>query len=163
MQEWREAWYLLRCRENAWRSTLENLNNVGLKTCCPLIHERRRRKDKKNTFRLIDYPAFPGYIFVHLNPLKIHTTAIKRIPGAMDFVHFGNKIATIHHKEIEALRNAEPKALTADSVSYECVNLPPELLTKIEEIYTTADPKHRVNLLISMLALPKRLWSEDAN
>ncbi|WP_331423340.1 transcription termination/antitermination NusG family protein, partial [Enterobacter sp. ZOR0014] len=99
-----DAWYLLRCRQNYWKTIQQNLNEAGLKTCCPLILERRRRSDKKNAYRLINSPAFPGYIFVRFNPANIHTTAIKRIPGAMDFVRFGNEIATISQAEIEALK-----------------------------------------------------------
>lgn len=157
MQKWREAWYLLRCREKTWKITLENLNSAGLKTCCPLIHKRRQRKDKKNAFRTINYPAFPGYIFINFNPSLMHTTAIKRMPGAMEFVYFGNEIATIHQKEIDALNRAEPKLITADPIGFECVNFPDELVKEIEEIYTTADPIHRVNMLMSMLSLPHRL------
>ena len=71
-----DAWYLLRCRQNYWKTIQQNLNEAGLKTCCPLILERRRRSDKKNAYRLINSPAFPGYIFVRFNPANIHTTAI---------------------------------------------------------------------------------------
>ncbi|MBA0018509.1 hypothetical protein HZS38_04760 [Xenorhabdus nematophila] len=53
---------------------------------------------------MINSPAFPGYIFVKFNPAQIHTTAIKRMPGAMDFVRFGNRVATLHQDEIDALK-----------------------------------------------------------
>lgn len=162
MQEWCEAWYLLRCRENAWKTTLQNLTEAGLKTCCPLILERRRRRDKKNAYRLINTPAFPGYIFVNFNPAKIHTTAVKRMPGAMDFVRLGNRIATIHKDEIEALKlvHHQPQG----TVRLESKYLSDELLRRIEEIYTSEEPTVRIDLLFSMLALPKHmLRSRNAN
>jgi len=153
-----DAWYLLRCRQNYWKTIQQNLNEVGLKTCCPLILERRRRSDKKNAYRLINSPAFPGYIFVRFNPANIHTTAIKRIPGAMDFVRFGNVIATISQAEIEALK------LVHYDRPQEIVNLPKDLLTTIEKISSSKEPAVRIDLLFSILALPTRLSrSTNAN
>lgn len=153
-----DAWYLLRCRQNYWQIVQQNLNDVGLKTCCPLILERKKRSDRKNCFRLKNSPAFPGYIFVKFNPVNIHTTTIKKIPGAMDFVKFGNKIATISHSEIEAIR----------LVHYECgsqkINLPKELTQKIEKIISLENPGERIDALFSMLAPPSRtLRSKNAN
>lgn len=146
-----DAWYLLRCRQNYWKTIQQNLNDVGLKTCCPLILERRRRSDKKNAYRLINSPAFPGYIFVRFNPANIHTTAIKRIPGAMDFVRFGNEIATISQAEIEALK------LVHFERPQEKINLPSELKKKIEKITSAEEPAVRIDILFSMLELPTRI------
>lgn len=146
-----DAWYLLRCRQNYWKTIQKNLNEVGLKTCCPLILERRRRSDKKNAYRLINSPAFPGYIFVRFNPANIHTTAIKRIPGAMDFVRFGNEIATISQAEIEALK------LVHFERPQEKINLPSELKKKIEKITSAEEPAVRIDILFSMLELPTRI------
>ncbi|WP_420147293.1 transcription termination/antitermination NusG family protein [Spirosoma sp.] len=145
-----DAWYLLRCRQNYWKTIQQNLNEAGLKTCCPLILERRRRSDKKNAYRLINSPAFPGYIFVRFNPANIHTTAIKRIPGAMDFVRFGNEIATISQAEIEALK------LVHFERPQEKINLPSELKKKIEKITSAEEPAVRIDILFSMLELPTR-------
>ena len=152
-----DAWYLLRCRQNYWKTIQQNLNEAGLKTCCPLILERRRRSDKKNAYRLINSPAFPGYIFVRFNPANIHTTAIKRIPGAMDFVRFGNEIATISQAEIEALK------LVHFERPQEKINLPSELKKKIEKITSAEEPAVRIDILFSMLELPTRISrSNDA-
>lgn len=153
-----DAWYLLRCRQNYWKTIQQNLNEAGLKTCCPLILERRRRSDKKNAYRLINSPAFPGYIFVRFNPADIHTTAIKRIPGAMDFVRFGNQIATISQAEIEALK------LVHYERPQEKINLPSEIIRKIEKIASAEEPAVRIDILFSMLELPTRMTrSKNAN
>ncbi|MEW5125767.1 transcription termination/antitermination NusG family protein [Citrobacter freundii] len=146
-----DAWYLLRCRQNYWKTIQQNLNEAGLKTCCPLILERRRRSDKKNAYRLMNSPAFPGYIFVRFNPANIHTTAIKRIPGAMDFVRFGNEIATISQDEIEALK------LVHFESPQEKINLPSDLKRKIEKITSAEEPAVRIDILFSMLELPTRI------
>lgn len=143
-----DSWYLLRCRQNYWKSIQQNLNEVGLKTCCPLILERRRRSDKKNAYRLVNSPAFPGYIFVRFNPSNIHTSTIKRIPGAMDFVRFGNEIATISNAEIEALK------LVHYEQPQEKIKLPSELIEKIEKITSAQESAVRIDILFSMLEPP---------
>ncbi|EEE2138670.1 hypothetical protein CG654_004487 [Salmonella enterica subsp. enterica serovar Beaudesert] len=153
-----DAWYLLRCRQNYWKTIQQNLNEAGLKTCCPLILERRKRSDKKNAYRLKNSPAFPGYIFVRFNPANIHTTAIKRLPGAMDFVRFGNDIATISQAEIEALK------LVHFERPQEKINLPNELIQKIEKITSAVEPAVRIDILFSMLELsPYLSRSKNAN
>ncbi|ECE0550291.1 hypothetical protein KS559_004446 [Salmonella enterica] len=153
-----DAWHLLRCRQNYWKTIQQNLNEAGLKTCCPLILERRKRSDKKNAYRLINSPAFPGYIFVRFNPANIHTTAIKRLPGAMDFVRFGNDIATISQAEIEALK------LVHFERPQEKINLPNELIQTIEKITSAVEPAVRIDILFSMLELsPYLSRSKNAN
>ncbi|ECS8865412.1 hypothetical protein DIK64_24095, partial [Salmonella enterica] len=123
-----------------------------------LILERRKRSDKKNAYRLINSPAFPGYIFVRFNPANIHTTAIKRLPGAMDFVRFGNDIATISQAEIEALK------LVHFERPQEKINLPNELIQKIEKITSAVEPAVRIDILFSMLELsPYLSRSKNAN
>lgn len=164
MQQWSDAWYLLRCRENTWRTTLQNLSEAGIKTCCPLILERRRRRDKKNSFRLINYPAFPGYIFVRFNPAQIHTTAIKRMPGAMDFVRFGNQIATIQQEEINAMKlihhNLPTVSLGTEQLTDDQLNIPTEVLKKIEKIFNAKESSERIDLMFSMISKQKLLTTE---
>ncbi|TLI90759.1 transcription termination/antitermination NusG family protein [Escherichia sp. E4736] len=143
-----DAWYLLRCHQNYWKTILKNLNDAGLKTCCPLILQRKRRSDKKNASRIINSPAFPGYIFVRFNPSYIHTTAIKRIPGAVDFVKFGNQIATISQAEIEVLKQVHHDRFRGN------IHLPGDVLEKIEKIFSEKEPAVRINILFSMLESP---------
>lgn len=148
-----DTWYLLRCRQNYWRTVQQHLNDAGLKTCCPLILERKRRSDKKNSFRLTNSPAFPGYIFVRFNPEVIHTTAIKRMPGAMDFVRFGNQIATIGQKEIEALNLVHYQDASAIRQLDAC-HLSNELKKLIEKITCAEKSADRIDLMFSFLAIP---------
>lgn len=156
MQEWHDAWHVLRCRENTWKTTLQNLTEAGLKTCCPIVQERRRRRDKENAYRLISSPAFPGYIFVKFNPAHIHTTAIKRMHGAMDFVRCGNRIATIPQNEIEAL-NIIYQYPSQRIVRRGSDTSPDEFLKQIEEIFISKIPADRINLLFTYL------WSRNVN
>ncbi|PLY35821.1 hypothetical protein F164LOC_18160 [Pectobacterium carotovorum] len=162
MQEWCDAWYLLRCRENAWKMTLQNLDQVGLKTCCPVIIERRRRRDKKESYRLINIPAFPGYIFVKFNPSLIHTTAIQSIPGAIDFVRFGNNMATIAQEEIDAMQRVRYDS-THGTIRLESELLSEKTQKRIAEIYSSEKPGVRIDLLFSMLTRPNNYVIRSEN
>lgn len=159
-----DAWYLLRCRENYWRTLQKQLSEKGLKTCCPLILERRKRRDKKNSFRLINYPAFPGYIFVRFNPALIHTTLVKKLPGAMDFVRFGNQIATVSQSEIDALKMIQVDNPDQINIKIDTQHLREEFIRSIEKISAAENPAERIDLLFTMLANSKRpLRSNNAN
>ena len=69
----------------------------------------------------------------------------------MDFVRFGNEIATISQAEIEALK------LVHFERPQEKINLPSELKKKIEKITSAEEPAVRIDILFSMLELPTRI------
>ncbi|EJM3421888.1 hypothetical protein NOF85_004609 [Salmonella enterica] len=163
MENWPDSWYLLRCKENYWRVLLDVLSSLGIETCCPLVHERRQRKDRKSSFRLISSPAFPGYIFVHIDLSIIHTSTVASIPGVIDFVRFGKDIAAVSASEIDVLRHAEYKALYANEENYECVHLTPQLLEEVEAIYTNANPCERVGKLLNLITTANRKRNVSKN
>jgi len=157
MSEWKEAWYLLSCRTGTWKTTLQAIADINLEVCCPLLYERKKRTDKRNSYRQTCSPLFPGYIFIRFNPAVIHTSAIASIPGVMDFVRFGKNIAIASDQCIKELQNCNPLKLSADSNTYECAYLSSELAQRIDDIYHTANPDHRVSLMMGLLALPTHL------
>ncbi|WP_072017665.1 transcription termination/antitermination NusG family protein [Erwinia typographi] len=161
MNKWKEAWYLLSCKTTTWKTTLQAIEAIHLETCCPLLYERRRRTDKKNGWRQVCSPLFPGYIFIRFNPATIHTSTIATLPGVMDFVRFGKNIATVSDECMAALLDCKPRALSADSHNYECAYLSTGLARRVDDIYHTANPAHRVNLLVSLLALPPHLTRDS--
>lgn len=76
----------------------------------------------------------------------------------MDFVRFGNDIATISQAEIEALK------LVHFERPQEKINLPNELIQKIEKITSAVEPAVRIDILFSMLELsPYLSRSKNAN
>lgn len=156
MSRWIEGWYLLRCREKMWRTTLNTLTEAKIETFCPVICEGRRRKDKKNVLRHVKSPVFPGYIFTRFNPECIHTTAILNIPGAMKFVRFGEFVSVVPDSVIYKLRCAEIRILHSDDISYECMYVTDEIINKIIGIYSYGNPQMRVSLLKELLYSPNK-------
>jgi transcription termination/antitermination protein NusG len=56
------AWYVIHTYSRHETKVEGNLHNLGLETFVPRITVRSRRRDR---FRLLEVPLFPGYIFVH--------------------------------------------------------------------------------------------------
>lgn len=159
-----KAWYLLCCQENTWRRTLEALKEVGVDVCCPLLNETRARTDKKTAVRHVQYPIFPGYIFAHFDPYEIHTTAILRMPGAKMFVRFGKEISTVSSDVISAINHASAnfRIININEDSFECVNPPSYLLSRMDAIYALTDRQARVSALMSLLTIPADVLKKSA-
>lgn len=49
-------------------------------------------------------PYFPGYLFVKLEPASPEINALRWLPGATGWVHFGEQLATIPEALINGLR-----------------------------------------------------------
>ena len=147
---WIPGWYLVRCQQKGWKKTLKSLNDVGVDACCPVLHERKLRKDRANSYRTSEAQAFPGYMFVKFDPEVTHTSTIKRVPGIMDFVHFGLHVHTIKDETVEALKHAQ--IVFADQNRYECMNMSEYELEKAFEIYQTEVPELRVAKLLALVS-----------
>lgn len=151
--EWKRGWYLIRCQQRNWRVTQKLINDLGVETCSPVMHERKLRKDRIDSFRLVESQAFPGYMFVNLDPLVIHTTAIKRIPGVMDFVQFGLKTIPVDDEVIEAINEAQ--LIMASEDTYLCVGSE-KLLSQIVDIYKSEPASQRISKLLDFLSSQKK-------
>ncbi|EQB98953.1 hypothetical protein B738_21108 [Photorhabdus temperata subsp. temperata M1021] len=81
------------------------------------------------------------------------------MPGAMDFVRFGSRIATIHQDKVEALKLVHHHT-TKGIVHLDSKHLSDEILKLIEQIYTAEEPAVRIDLLFSMIAMSRRLFME---
>ncbi|MBV4411432.1 hypothetical protein J0B02_00985 [Enterobacteriaceae bacterium YMB-R22] len=146
------VWCLLRCKQNTWRTTMLSLEQLGLRVHCPLIHERRRRKDTQNSFRLVCYPAFPGYIFVCLNAERFSVTPLYSIPGILGLVKWGKRIARIDSATMSALIMAGTRVLEATTSEFQCIGIPDKLTATIKRIYEQTDPDERVNFLLDLVS-----------
>lgn len=76
-----DAWYLLRCRQNYWKTIQQNLNEAGLKTCCPLILERRSLQQKCHRLALLSRPqnfCFSTSCSISLSRLSSATSFFSR-------------------------------------------------------------------------------------
>ncbi|MEW6053635.1 MAG: UpxY family transcription antiterminator [Nitrospirota bacterium] len=98
MQEW-FALYVKSKHEFVTDSALKEKN---IETFLPSIPKRRQWKDRQKT---VEFPLFPGYLFVHLQPRSDEFMKVLKTKGAVTFVSLDSGVPTpVNHEEFSSLR-----------------------------------------------------------
>ena len=75
-------WYAIHTRSRHEKHVDSFLSERGIETFLPLVHTLSRRKDRK---KYVDFPLFPGYMFVHADKERLfdvkYTRGVTRIIG----------------------------------------------------------------------------------
>ncbi|MBX7056706.1 MAG: UpxY family transcription antiterminator [Leptospirales bacterium] len=99
-EELQSVWYVLRSMPQHERRLARYFDRRGLEYFLPQVRRRRRWSDR---IRMVDFPLFPGYIFVHIDLSKQRVAALSG-PGALDFVRGEGGPAMMSAEEIENIR-----------------------------------------------------------
>lgn len=97
-----------------WEKKIDSLlQQRGVESYCPLNKVRRKWSDRIKT---VEEPLFKSYVFVKINDEE--RTAVRMIPGVINFVYWEGKPAVIREREIAVIRkfldeyeNVEVKAM----------------------------------------------------
>lgn len=92
-------WYVVYTKPKWEKKVAERLNEIGVITYCPLITKVSQWSDRKKT---ISVPLFNSYIFVQIEDK--HRNRVFEIPGAVRYLFWLGKPATVRHSEIEAIQ-----------------------------------------------------------
>lgn len=76
-------WYALHVRSRHEYRVRDQLTGAGIEEFLPLVERLRRWKDRK---KLVSFPLFPGYLFVHINANYETLVNILKIPGVVRFL-----------------------------------------------------------------------------
>lgn len=97
-----ENWYALRVRSRHEFVTAEELTRKNIANFLPSVPRTRQWKDRKKT---VDFPLFPGYLFVHLDPRPGAFLNVLKTRGSVCFVslELGQPTA-VSPQEIESLK-----------------------------------------------------------
>jgi len=87
----------------------EQLEQKGIDAFLPTIPKWSRWKDRK---KKIDWPLFPGYCFVRVDPKDC--LAVLKCTGVVTIVSFDGEIATIPDVEIDGIRTLVQSDLQYD-------------------------------------------------
>jgi transcriptional antiterminator RfaH len=93
-------WYVVYTKPKWEKKVAERLNEIGVVTYCPLIKKTSQWSDRKKT---ISVPLFNSYIFVQIED-KYRNRAFE-IPGAVRYLFWLGKPATVRNEEIEVIQN----------------------------------------------------------
>jgi transcription antitermination factor NusG len=97
--EW--PWFALRVREKFRVVTEDMLSAQGITFFSPTTTDLRQWSDR---VRAIVVPLFAGYLFCSFDPRNQLT--ILRTMGVIDIVRSGSQLATVDHRELDAICTA---------------------------------------------------------
>ncbi len=78
-----ENWYALRVKSRHEFVAAEELARKGVENFVPFVSRVRQWKDRK---KVVDFPLFPGYLFVHIAPKPDAFLDVVKTRGAAYFV-----------------------------------------------------------------------------
>jgi transcriptional antiterminator RfaH len=140
-----QNWYLVQTKLGGESVAIENLNNQGFMTYCPML------KIKNKTQAL-----FPRYVFVGIKNEQQDTRPIRSTKGVNNMVRFGSEVARVPQKIIDDIKNQESQ--TADKIidfsrfhSGDKVEIMSGVFEGNNAIFSNYDGDSRVILLIKMI------------
>jgi transcriptional antiterminator NusG len=97
-----QNWYALRVRSRHEFFTSEELSRKDIENFLPSVSRVRQWKDRKKT---VDFPLFPGYLFVHLDPHPGEFLKVLKTRGSVCFVSLEpGQPTSVPPEEIASLR-----------------------------------------------------------
>lgn len=107
------AWFAVRTRSRHEVTVAKQLQLKGIEGFLPTLPRWSRWKDRK---KRIDWPLFPGYCFVRIQPRE--TLPVLTCSGAVNLVSFHGRPAPIPAVEIDSVR-----ALVGSDLQYDACPL----------------------------------------
>lgn len=96
-----EPWYAVRTRSRQERVVCDQIDADGFESYLPMVQHSRQWTDRK---KLIDFPLFPGYLFVRAPDFSAQKSQILRKVGVIGFVGSGRVAAQIPDVELNGVR-----------------------------------------------------------
>jgi transcription antitermination factor NusG len=97
----RPRWYAIQTRSRFEKSVAAQLGAQEVEHYLPAFGQLRQWKDRK---KLVEQPAFPGYVFVRFIDRGAARLGILKIPGAVRILARGDSLEPVPEEEIEAVR-----------------------------------------------------------
>jgi transcription antitermination factor NusG len=102
------AWYAVQTRPRHEQTVVTQLNQDGLETLLPMVHQVRKWTDRR---KLVHVPLFPSYVFVRTTlSCNEERVRILRKSGVVSFVG--------PRREAEPIANSNVRALLTSEVEY---------------------------------------------
>jgi transcription antitermination factor NusG len=76
-------WYVVHVRSRHEFKVLGRLTKAGIDAFLPVVERLNKWKDRK---KLVNFPLFPGYLFVHIHKIYDTMLAILKTPGVVRFI-----------------------------------------------------------------------------
>jgi len=94
-------WYAVTARSRQEKVAAAMLDAQGITNFLPVAAEVRQWSDRK---QIVNIPLFPGYLFVHINPLTDSLLPILKVPGVVGIVRNQTGPLPVPDQEINDIR-----------------------------------------------------------
>ncbi|QOR76702.1 MAG: UpxY family transcription antiterminator [Thermoflavifilum sp.] len=98
--EHQPCWYAVYTRPRWEKKIAEQFARRQIEHYCPLQKARHRWSDR---VKIVEEPLFRSYVFVHIC-LHQQQTAVRMVPGVINFVYWNGKPAVIRDEEILTIK-----------------------------------------------------------
>jgi transcription antitermination factor NusG len=105
------AWYAVQTGYRCEQRVALGLTTKGLETYLPLLSETHQWKDRR---KLVDVPAFSGYLFVHFEPSLNNRVKVLETQGVVRLLGGNHTPNRVDDLEIESLRRTLTSGLPCD-------------------------------------------------
>lgn len=118
-----KAWYLLYCKPRGEARAVHNLTLQQIESYLPTIGEEKKVKGQVCIKRI---PLFPGYMFIHFDPLVTSVARIHSTRGVGRIIGCNELMTSIDDSIIHGIRMREHKLLSQllseNELATECLN-----------------------------------------
>ena len=140
-----QNWYLIKTKSRQEHVALENLENQGYSTYCPIV-----------TINNKHIVLFPGYLFIYLDNKKENWSPIRSTKGVVNFVRFGLNFAQVPDSVIKFLKANEltNKEKFSNLNSFKLgdkIQITDGVFKNCVAIFKSSRPQERVLLLMQIL------------
>ncbi|MBD8792698.1 transcriptional regulator [Pseudomonas syringae] len=143
-------WYLITHNYQAHQQLSDRLDALGVEIYSPAKITVKRRSDSSGV-RTTRTQLFPGYIFLRLDPERVHHSVIASLSGVKEFVRFGTEICTVSDSLIDALRQSLHLCSNKKITQIEFSNISTDLVKALEVITQIDSSPARQVALLSIL------------
>ncbi len=142
-------WYALYARSRHERQVEERLKGKGIETFFPVRSLQRRWKDRK---KIVEFPLFPGYLFVNISMMDRNT--ILQTPSVVRMI--GNGLPEpIPDGQIIAVRKFLEAEIQFDPYPYLVPGMEVEVrrgpLKSVRGVLITKKNKHRLIINVNLI------------
>lgn len=92
-------WYVVYTKPRWEKKVNALLAAQGIETYCPMNRVRKKWSDR---LKWVDEPLFKSYVFVHI--AQDQFTAVRMVPGVLNFVYWLGRPALVKDREIDEIR-----------------------------------------------------------
>lgn len=105
-------WYAVYTKPRNEKKLTQRLQERGIEAYVPLRRTLKQWSDRK---KFVEEPMIPSYAFVRINAVQYDT--VLNTPGAVRYIWFGGKPATIPDVQIESLKILTGSGVEAETMT----------------------------------------------